>query len=246
MNEKLQEDIEGLNSLVYWFPILQRINMRVPETRIIHRGDVELGKMIDGEKVKGLKGLVEKIDIAVQEVGGYPVFFRTGMTSNKHDWKNSCFLKQKKDIISHIYNLVEHSFIANIAGMPFQYDFWIIRKMIPTRAITTAFAGKMPVAKELRVFIKNGKVQCYHPYWVKEAIKNKEDLKQLQKFSKTELEEPLAMANYIAQFFSGYWSVDFLKDDNGNYWCIDMAVGPRSYHFENCKFAKENYKCKVS
>jgi len=44
------------------------------------------------------------------------------------------------------------------------------------------------------------------------------------------------MGNYIARLFSGWWSVDLLKAKNGEWVCIDMAIGESSWHEKNCKF----------
>ena len=240
---QLDETQEQLTNLVYWFPILKRIRMRVPRTSIIYAGDIDLEKFLDNKKPKKLDLFLNRIDLTLKEYN-LPIFLRTGMLSNKHSWKNSCFLKDRKNLVNHIANLVETSFMANIAGPPFDYSFWVIREMLKTEPIFTFFSGEMPITKEFRFFINNGEIQCYHPYWPAEAFNNKltkeqkQELKKIQKLNEDEEKELIAMTKYIAKFFKGYWSIDFLKTKNGDWYCIDMATGKRSYHWPTCKFKK--------
>jgi len=241
--EPLDESREQMTNLVYWFPILERIGMRVPRTTIVYSGDVQLGRLTSNEKPANLKTFLDRMDLALKDFK-FPVFLRTGMMSDKHGWKNTCFLKDRKDLLQHVGTIVETSYIANIAGRPFAFDFWAIREMIETKPIFNFFSGEMPITKEFRFFIKNGKVQCFHPYWPDEAFRGhldkeqKKKLKEIQKLNKAEEKELMLMATYIAHFFKDYWSVDFLKAKNGDWYCIDMAVGERSYHWPTCKYAK--------
>jgi len=240
---QLDETKEQLTNLVYWFPILKKIRMRVPRTSIIYAGDIDLEKLLDNKKPKKLDLFLNRIDLTLKEYN-LPIFLRTGMLSNKHSWKNSCFLKDRKNLVNHIADLVETSHIANIAGLPFDYSFWVIREMLETEPIFTFFSGEMPITKEFRFFINNGEIQCYHPYWPAEAFNNKltkeqkQELKKIQKLNEDEEKELIAMTKYIAKFFKGYWSIDFLKTKNGDWYCIDMATGKRSYHWPTCKFKK--------
>lgn len=233
MFEKLDQIEEMKSNLSFWFPLLQQIGMRVPETYIIHRNGAELESLLDGIKPKNINFFLSDLQKAIDKVG-YPCFLRTGATSNKHDWVNSCFVTKTSTLINHVANLVEASFMANIAGLPFNYDYWVVRKMIETKPITTYF-NKMPIAREIRAFIKDGKTQCVHPYWPEEALSKVEKklIVELQVIPE-EGDEIYLMIDYIAKHFSGYWSVDFLQDVDGKWWCTDMAVGQRSYHFPDC------------
>ena len=120
---------EQLSSLVYWYPILLDIGMRVPKTIIVHRGLSDLSGMLDGKAIP--REFNERLIAAMKEIG-FPCFMRTGQTSYKHGWKNTCFIERQEDVASHVYRLLEASAMANIAGRPFSCDFWAIREMIPT------------------------------------------------------------------------------------------------------------------
>lgn len=219
------------------------IRIRVPDTVFIHYPyGTELWKLADGKTPKGWNYFCAEIDRAARKFG-YPVFLRTESSSDKHSWKDTCYLENKEQIESHIHNLVEHSLMADIPC-----DFFAVRRLIPTNPICTAFYGKMPIAKECRVFIKGGKVICHHPYWPEEAFTKHGDglrdgvtvsqIQGLQSFDDAEVAEITRMAEYISNYIYGWWSVDFLKGADGNWWCIDMATGDTSYHWEGCEFAK--------
>ncbi len=236
--QPLDPAIEQLNSLVYWYPILQEIRIPTPRTIIVHSGLCELGIMSDGKLPEDWEYFENKLKQAMDEIG-YPCFLRTGQLSNKHGWENSCLIKKSSDIKDHVRNLVEASYMANIAGRPFRFDFWVVRELLKTKPVFNYFHGEMPVTREIRAFINKGKMQCVHPYWVSEAFKGltKEEKKLLKEVQKLppKNHEVYKMINYIAGYFKGYWSVDFLEDENGKWWCIDMAVGERSYHYPKCK-----------
>ena len=245
--KQLDEIREQMTNLTFWFPVLKRIGMRIPRTTIVYSGDILLGELTDNKKPENLKMFLDRMDLALKDFK-FPIFLRTGMMSDKHSWKNTCFLKDRKDLLQHVGNIVETSYIANIAGKPFAFDFWAIREMIETEPIFRFFSGDMPITKEFRFFIKDGKIQCFHPYWPEEAFRNKlnkeqkKKLKKIQRLYKAEKKELFAMTAYIAHFFKDYWSVDFLKAKNGDWYCIDMAVGERSYHWPDCKFNKNKLK----
>ncbi|MCH8821203.1 hypothetical protein IID23_01610 [Patescibacteria group bacterium] len=150
----------------------------------------------------GSDKFMDDIKSAMRKVGT-TAFLRTEMLSNKHDWKNSCFLEKKEDLLSHVTNIVETSFIANIAGLPFDYSFWVIREMLETEPIFHAFAGKMPITKEFRFFINNGDIQCYHPYWPEEAFElmgrklTDDEHKKLNEIQKLDKEEEKEFRHFL-------------------------------------------------
>ncbi len=225
-----------MNCITFWYPRLFRVGFPMPKTIIIHT-DLPLIELVDGEKVEGIDKFLMSLKEAIIEVGN-PAFLRTGHLSNKHDWKKSCFVtfKEAKDnLIQHIGNLVEMSAIATIDRMT-PIDFWAVREFIETEPYFTYFAGDMPITKERRYFVKNGKIECHHNYWDRKAFRNNIDEKKftdLSLLSKEDEVELNKMALYVSGLFSGFWSVDFLKGKNGQWYLTDMAVGEMSYHEEH-------------
>jgi len=237
--QKTDYEEENKNNMSYWFPLLKQIGMRVPKTIMVDSSDCKLGVLADGKRPYGYNPFAKRLKSAINEIG-LPCFLRTGMTSDKHSWKDTCYIDNLDDkyLISHVANLVEHSCLANIAGLPFDYSIWAVRELIPTKPIFTHF-NSMPIVKERRMFINKGKVICNHPYWPREAFGqngiSKVNLQKLQRLGKKDEKELELMAKYVGRWFTGYWSVDFLQDKNGLWWLTDMAVGGRSYHYPNCK-----------
>lgn len=232
------------NDFTFWYPQLLTYGLPMPKSILVSSYDVKLGYLTDGKTPDNIQLFLNRLKLACDQIG-YPCFLKTGQTSNKHDWKNSCFIKNKEEnLLNHVANIVELSFIANIAGPPLFYDHWIVRELLPTETVCTAFYGEMPIAREVRYFFKGGKLQCHHPYWPDEAFSHQEELlpkvKKLQEFTTEELDEPNKMVGYIARLMEGYWSIDLLLDKNNKWWVIDMATGEDSYHWNNCKFNKKS------
>jgi hypothetical protein len=98
---------------------------------------------------------------------GYPAFIRTENGSGKHQYDQCCFLGKKEDLYGHMVSLLEWSETVDLFGLSF--NFLVIRKFLPPISEFKAFLG-MPVAKEYRVFIRDGKYVCKHFYWPEEAI----------------------------------------------------------------------------
>lgn len=234
--DKTDYEQENKNNMAYWFPLLKQIKMRVPDTILIHSGITDLGETLEDGNPEKYRTFLDRLKSAINEIG-LPCFLRTGQTSDKHSWKDTCYIDSDDDayLLRHVANLVETSYMANIAGMPFDYSIWAIRRLIPTTPVLTYFNG-MPITKERRLFISNGKVICNHPYWPKDAFDDgitDEQIAILHSLDEKDGEIEL-MAEYVGKFFKGYWSVDFLQDVDGNWWLTDMAVGERSYHYPNC------------
>ena len=107
----------------------------------------------------------------------------------------------------------------------------------------TAFYGEMPVNPEIRFFIRDKKILCWHWYWIEDAIKNPSinNWKDVMNKAKEEELNPDTLkaltneVNLIAQWFDGYWSIDFCKGKDEIWYLIDMARGERSWHPVDCK-----------
>jgi len=229
---------ERMNSITFWLPRLQNLNFPVPKTIIIN-ADIELDSILEGKFPKGSERFFKELENAI-DIVGLPAFLKTEMLSNKHDWENSCFITDKSKLRAHVRNLVEMSHIATIDRRT-DYNFFAVRQFIETEKVFNYFDGKMPITKEVRVFVRNGRIECKHPYWPVEAFKGiKKDLiKKVRELSEKDDKTIDKMANYIAGLFSGYWSIDLLKSKSGEWYAIDMSIGERAWHDKDCKLFKE-------
>lgn len=226
--------IQQLNDITFWLPILEQIKMRTPKTKLFHAPD-EIGKIVDGEVTGDFRALEASVRAAMLGFDG-EAFLRTGQTSNKHEWKDTCHITENSKVGQHLANLIEFSMLVDIP-----YTTFAVRQMIKTTPITTAFRH-MPIAREIRMFVQKGGVVCAHPYWPAEAFSGqktvtKEQIASLQVMpDMTELDQ---MAAYVSRYFDGAWSVDFLQDSEGAWWLTDMALASASYHWPECPNAEK-------
>lgn len=187
---------------------------------------------------------------------GFPFFLRTGQTSYKHRWERTCRVARDSDVAMHIIDLVEFSECCDIIGLP--WHVWAVREMLPTKplAILPRY-GNFPLVPEVRCFVGNGKVKCYHPYWPKRAIteggctdprvieKSMDSVSFVNKYVSPLNDHWYAIASDVAKAFADDddFSVDLIPtqtvcDEFDEYNCgwyvTDMALANRSFHWEGC------------
>lgn len=250
--------IEQLNDITFWYPILERLSryskmpdikmfkdddgrieskatykdfvLNVPETYLFIAPD-EIGEIVDGKDNDAFRRLVQDVDETRERLGG-EAFLRTGSTSNKHSWNESCHLTAHSRVRKHIAGLIDFSMMVDLP-----YTTFAVRRMIDTVAETVAFEG-MPIAREIRLFASEGKLICAHPYWPDEAFKGQpsvtpDQIAKLQ--AMPDMDELTKLSEYVSQQFLGAWSIDFLQDSEGKWWLIDMALASTSYHWPTCE-----------
>lgn len=238
------------NSLLYWYPKISELGIPTPETEIVVLKNLPtLISLCDGD-FSPLQPQWEEILGKARKIG-FPLFMRTDEFSSKHNWKNTCYVEKEADLRQHIQTLFEDSYCADILGLPIRAI--VFRKFIPMKNMFTAFHGEMPVNPEIRFFVKDGEVKCYHWYWVEDAIENgtredklpfdwKDRIKNAKRdyLSGNDLIWLTNDARKVAKQFDGYWSVDFCLSKENRWILIDMALGELSWHPE-CE-VKQNDK----
>lgn len=233
-----------LTNLSYWFPKIRDAGLPVPRTEILEMPDnvvMEAYSLFDHAAVPPLvEEWIKKLE-AIIDGFGRPVFLRTGHTSGKHDWQNTCYVGPNSNVISNVYAIMEYSEINGMFGeLPWQT--WVVREMLPIEPVTVCRGfGDMPVTKEFRVFVDGEKVECFHPYWPVKALHqgsagdlSVETYGKLCSFeSEDEEREVLDLASRAGKAVGGRWSVDVLKTKRG-WFVTDMAEAEKSYHWEGC------------
>lgn len=220
------------NDLAFWFPRLVEAGIPVPRTEIVYADERKLWPMLDGEESPELEPLAERIASAVEKIGGYPCFLRTGQTSGKHYWNEMCHLPSVESIPQRIYNLSEFSACAGFLGLPF--GTWVVRELLPVKPFFHAFQG-MPMTRERRCFVNEGKLVCAHPYWPIETIQGASDEEiEILRLDNEEMKMPdLELIERAAALFEGAWSQDWLWTERG-WMMIDMAIASDSFHWPGC------------
>ena len=232
------------DSLLYWYPKIKDLNIPQPRTVIVPIYEREM-KSIRNERVP--ETLTAKVHKTIQDNFELPVFIRTDLASGKHEWKKSCYYDGTGELWHNLYHIISFNLCADIFGLPF--EAMVVREYIPMDTRFTAFWGEMPVNPERRYFVKDGRVQCRHAYWQKEAIADsgkrpslvnwEEHCDEMNKETEDELRLLDWHSHKVAQELDGYWSVDFCKAKDGKWVLIDCATGENSWHPASCKYGHE-------
>ena len=230
------------NSMFYWWPIVKDLDVSMPKTILIRHEGAFKGKLsyspIDGNPDQYFLDMFEGVKKAAKEIG-YPVFIRSDELSNKHDWKDSCYVETEDQLYSHICNILE--FTAMAFGLSF-YGV-AVREFLALNWRFTSHWGKMPVAREFRMFVRDGELECWHPYWPPSAILEPSIenwyavLKEMQTLADGELAYLKDMAETVGKAVEGYWSIDLCQTKMGRWYMTDMAIGEDSYHWGTCPHA---------
>lgn len=225
---------ENHSSLLYWFPKIKELDIPQPRTEILKLSMEEL-KHLHNERLPHT--VTNKVQKIIDTKFTLPVFLRTDYASDKHRWERSCFYNGSNKLWEQIYNIIEFNLCCDMMGLPFTAI--AIREYIKMESGFTAFAGNLPISKERRYFIRDGKVIEKYPYWPVEAIESSpfhpknNDWRDILKKLNTETEKEVKLltgyAEKVASVLDGYWSVDFCKAKDGRWILIDMAMGERSW-----------------
>lgn len=216
-----------MNAIEYWYP---KIEGKVPTPQTVI---VPAKSKWDS---KGNFRYVPKryvVEITKQaEIFTFPIFLRASDSSCKHDWKDTCFVADKKDLERHIHRIANECECLDVFG-GVNVSSFAIREYIEMDSRFEYFWGKLPINPERRYFIYNHKIICHHPYWTAESIKDEQYKDILDEINIESEEEKILLSKYaciIADEFDGYWSIDFCRARTGKWYCIDMAKGEQSWH----------------
>ncbi|MGB9886659.1 MAG: ATP-grasp domain-containing protein [Moorellales bacterium] len=225
------------SSMLYWWPRVRDLGVPMPETEVLEFGFRSLACLVypEGEQDVEEAGRVLEVVREAARGFGYPVFIRTDQASGKHEWENSCFVASEEDLPRCLGGVIEFNEMADLEPRAI-----VIRRYIPLESAFTAFRG-MPVARERRYFVLDGRVVCHHPYWPEDAVRFlpgrqpqgwREKLAALNEETLDEIELLNDYAVRLAAALPGYWSLDFARGAGGVWYFIDAARGELSWHPE--------------
>lgn len=224
-------------SMLYWWPKVKDLGIPVPRTEMVKVPYEHLAVMLDGKR---LPARYERRIIEATGKFNFPIFLRTDMGSAKHHWEATCFVPKMEDLFRHIWSLIDNTLAAGMFG-ELDPNALVFRELLPLNSFFTAF-NQLPISAERRYFVRNGEVECHHPYWIHDAIERdwrqsepdwRERLAALNKENIDEIRLLTAYAISIGKEMGGYWSIDFAEDKAGTWYLIDMAEGEKSYHPEH-------------
>ena len=235
-------------SLTYWFPRVSKLGIPVPRTKIIPIDREKVFPIFDGDECPYFTGLVSDL-MKEADKFGFPLFLRTDLSSEKHSWKNTCYVPNMNVLSKNLVSLLEFHELAGLFGLP--YEAIVFREFLDLEISFKAFRGEMPINRERRYFVRNGKIECHHPYWPEEVFNGqpmifepgtkgtwKERLAILNNEPEEEISFLTPLAEAAGAELGDYWSIDFAKAKDGTWYLIDMALGNESYHWEDCPHKK--------
>jgi len=189
---------------------------------------------------------VARVARVIHEKFKLPVFLRTDIISGKHGWTKTCYFDGSHALWKHLLAIL----VDNLLADKLDISAFVVREYIPMASRFVAFYGNMPVNPERRYFIKDGTIQCHHPYWFEDCIQPtlKEGLppnwrELLREMNHDSPQTISILTNYalkVADKFEHCWSVDFCLAADGRWILIDMAVAKDSWHPKECEFAPKN------
>lgn len=226
------------SSMLVWYPRVKKLQIPQIKTEVVKAGHKPLYDLLVKENPLP-KNISDELNKAMDRIGKFPMFMRTDQASGKHNWERTCYLKSRESFDKNLAMLLEEHEMQNMAG-ELGYDAIIFRELLDLETAFTCFYGNFPINKEVRCFIKDGKIQDIRNYWIRKAVDEGEPedkdweskLAKLKKYSKKDLDEIKRQLALVCDEFSEYWSADFAKTKNGIWYLIDMARGEVSYHQE--------------
>ncbi len=234
---------ENENSMLNWYPTLKDVEgVKTPKTEIV-----------EAERLSEDKGAIDydydEVLEAVEEVGGFPVFIRTDLSSAKHNMRNVSEVREEGELKKKIYDLALDNLCKSMFGLDFKA--LVVREWLDLKHDFEAFRGDAPIGYEIRAFI-NGGIMCKHFYWPKGSIEKlhgihkppdwEDKWRQTKVNTMKRWEEVKPKVEAVSKVFSDSWSLDFALAEDGTWYAIDMGKYEQSYHPPWCPNAPEECK----
>lgn len=225
--------MRDLACISYWLPRIDDAGLPIPQTVLVTT-DCQLVDGLDGVTPDGFDEFIRELEAAARHVmwSSGMFFLRTGQTSDKHQWKNTCFASIL-DLPVRVGRLVEFSECADFLGLP--TNVWACRRLLEVEpvAVLPGFAD-MPLVREWRLFASEKEVTHVQPYWPLGAVLQGGGTQQMHTDLYPEPVPPALaeMAVKAAKACGGEWSVDFLEDNDGRWWLTDMAPAACSFKYD--------------
>lgn len=269
---QFEEHPELQNSMLYWYPritdaITDLPAIDTPDTlfvdieRInIHEVVQEADEPLTDAKIDSLAQCPanwsdDLVKQAADELG-YPAFIRTDTDSAKHDMTDGS--KIRTNTIEEVHDTVDALIraTANNGGLGPRFNCLAVREWIDIDASFEAFGGT-PIGPEIRVFVRDGDVDCHHFYWpfnnpAEHNITGTDDVAAsvaaLEETTEQAMNDSLReAAAHISTHLDGYWSLDFALTTDDTWHIIDAARGDDSWHPDACEHvADDEYTDRVN
>jgi len=228
------------NSALHWLDAAEAATehseVSTPDTEIVEFDFMDSLSMLDGDpNPDGIP--IGELDTAACDLG-WPVFIRSDLTSAKHSGLDAVQAYDADDVMP-----VVDWIMRDCAKKSMQPAAFLVREWIDIESRFTAFDG-LPIGTEFRVFAGPEDVQCVHYYWPEDSIRkpslpDSEWQEAREELADVALPSSVRVAAQSAARYANkhdaldpleVWSVDFARDESGDWWLIDMALGVDSWH----------------
>lgn len=260
--EQFEADPGLQNSMLYWYPKLADAvadlpNIETPDTLFVDLERINIYELahesdepISDAEMEALAQCPanwndNQVKQAADEIG-YPAFIRTDTDSAKHNMIPGS--KIRSDDLGEVHDTVDALIRATASngGIMPRFNCLAVREWIDIDSDFEAF-GSTPIGPEVRVFVRDGHVECHHFYWPfdddnadyhdVDGVDDVETaLAALEETTEQAMDDVLHdAAEHISTHLDGYWSVDFALTTDGTWYAIDAARGDDSWHPNECQ-----------
>lgn len=151
---------------------------------------------------------IEDFQNEINVFGDKPIVIKDYVKSQKHYWNEACFIpiasdqKKANSIIRKFIELQDSDLNEGL----------VFREFVELEALTNHSESGMPLTKEFRVFIKNGKVMTIFRYWDEGDYQNVKPV--IEHFEKV-----------IPKIKSNFFTMDIAKKKDGNWIIVELGDG---------------------
>ena len=241
--ESTGSDPLQLDTMLYWYPLVSKLDIPQPETYIVEI-PYNILKNVPNDPLS-LSRYMPQFKEIMSKLGPFPIFIRSDMSSQKFAFKSSCRLPDELSLMPHILHIVSNNIATGL------HDSAIIfRKWLDLEAGFSAF-NNLPITKTARVFISDGAITCIHPAWEQYQIDhwpgnhcrstggiNPEWRSILANQNSTIKSQHPVLEKYGSMVASvlgpGKWAADFTKGYDGEWYLLDVVAGMVVVHPKDC------------
>jgi len=146
-------------------------------------------------------------------------FVKGETNSKKNQWFENCYASSKKELMNVVRNNLNDSVIGyqDIAIRPFQK----FRKL-------TESVDKRPVFHERRVFVLDGEILSYGPYWSSHP-----EILNTSAIDDDKFDETLLKVVELSKHLARFYVIDMAEYDNGDWSVVELNDGCMSGLSEN-------------
>ena len=231
-------------SMLHWWPRVVDIDIPMPRTEIIPLSIETVREWWEKEGVLP-EEVVARLEAAINRLG-FPVFLRTDFMSAKFAHEFRSVIRDKTDIKGAAMDLSDAHSEGFGTSTP---QALVVREHLDLVSSFKSRSGR-PITAERRYFVRDGRLECHHPYWIEDAIARDhymdhglpQNWKELLARMNEESEEVGILTEHagkLAAALEGWWSLDFAKATDGKWYFIDAAKGAVSWHLAECQHEPE-------